>query len=93
MLGTPKLQEAIRKHGDLARRLPTWLKIAQEAAWTSLDDVRKSWRDTDAVAGHTVFNIKGNRYRLIARVNYSSQTVIIEQILTHAEYDKENWKK
>jgi mRNA interferase HigB len=40
----------------------------------------------------TVFNIKGNSYRLIAAINYKSQTIFLKSVLTHAEYDKEDWK-
>lgn len=58
----------------------------------SLDDIRKTWRDTDSVGDKTVFNIKGNRYRLIVKINYRSQTIFIKAVLAHAEYDKEGWK-
>ncbi|MBC1224728.1 type II toxin-antitoxin system HigB family toxin [Nostoc sp. UCD121] len=40
----------------------------------------------------TVFNIKGNKYRLIVDIRYSSQTIFIKYVLTHPEYDKERWK-
>lgn len=87
------LDKAIKKHGDLEGPLGTWLSTAQHAAWTCLDDIRKSWRNTDAVEGSTVFNIKGNNYRLICQINYRSQSLFIEKVLTHAEYDKEDLKK
>lgn len=41
----------------------------------------------------TVFNIAGNRFRLIAGINYETQTIFIKHVLTHAEYDKGEWKK
>lgn len=47
----------------------------------------------DQVANLTVFNISGNKYRLIALVDYTYQKVFIRYILTHAEYDTDNWKK
>jgi mRNA-degrading endonuclease HigB of HigAB toxin-antitoxin module len=55
-------------------------------------DIRNTWRDTDAVGGYTVFNIKGNRYRLITKINYKSHVIFIKSVCTHAEYDKEQWK-
>ena len=58
----------------------------------SLNDIRNTWRDTDAVGEYTVFNIKGNKYRLITKINYKSQVVFIKRVLTQAEYDKEQWK-
>ena len=55
---------------------------------------RQTWRDTDSVRGRTIFNIKGNRYRLLAIVNYASQTVIVKELVTHAEYTrKAGWNR
>jgi mRNA interferase HigB len=87
-----KLQEAERKHRDLEGVLDAWFRIAKRSKWTCLNDIRKTWRDTDEVDGKTVFNIKGNKYRLIAGINYKSQTMFIKHVLTHAEYDKGDWK-
>ncbi len=47
----------------------------------------------DFVESYTVFNIKGNEYRLITEINYKSQTIFIRYILTHTEYDEDKWKK
>jgi len=52
-----------------------------------------TWRNTDCVKGLTIFNIKGNRYRLIASANYVSQTIIVRMLVTHAEYSRGEWKK
>ena len=46
----------------------------------------------DIVGERTVFNIGGNKYRLIARVNYRTQKVFILAVLTHVDYDKDAWK-
>lgn len=67
-------------------------RFAKKSSWTCLNDIRATWRDTDVVDRWTVFNIKGNGYRLIASINYKSQTVFIKSVLTHAEYDKGAWK-
>lgn len=93
VIGTGVIDKTIKKHGDLAGSLGAWLKISKGATWKSLDDLRKTLRDTDTVNGKTAFNIKGNAYRLIAVVNYDNQTVIVKDVLTHAEYTKGNWKK
>jgi len=66
--------------------------IAREAKWKNLNDVRLTWRNTDCVRGKTIFNIKGNRYRLIAIVNYASQTIVLSTLLTHDEYSRGEWK-
>jgi mRNA interferase HigB len=58
----------------------------------TLNDVQKFHRDAEAVGNFTVFNIKGNKYRLIVSIDYQHQLIYIKYILTHSEYDKEKWK-
>jgi len=86
------LREAARTHNDLEAPLEAWYRVAKKSTWVSLNDIRNTWRDTDAVGEYTVFNIKGNKYRLITKINYKSQVVFIKRVLTQAEYDKEQWK-
>jgi mRNA interferase HigB len=55
-------------------------------------DVQATYRDAEAVSNFTVFNVKGNKYRLIVSIDYEEQLVYYKYFLTHAEYDKEQWK-
>jgi mRNA interferase HigB len=55
-------------------------------------EIRQIYPSADIVGKYTVFNIKGNNYRLIAEINYRSQTIFVRYILTHSEYDKNKWK-
>jgi mRNA interferase HigB len=91
VLGTEVLDKAKKTHRDLTSSIATWLMIAREARWKNLNEVRLTWRNTDCVKGKTIFNIKGNRYRLIAIVNYASQTIIVRMLVTHAEYSRGEW--
>lgn len=86
------LLDAAKKHSDLETSLEVWYRAARKSTWTCLNDIRNTWRGTDTVDGLTVFNIKGNNYRLIVRINYKSQIIFIKNVLTHAEYDKNGWK-
>jgi mRNA interferase HigB len=61
--------------------------------WQDLADVRKTFATADAVERWTVFNIKGNKYRLITEINYRFRRVYIRRVLTHAEDDREKWKR
>lgn len=47
----------------------------------------------DSVDPYTVFNIKGNSYRLIVKIEYRWQIIFVKHLLTHEEYDKGGWKK
>jgi mRNA interferase HigB len=87
------LDKAKRAHGDLTSSVATWLAIAREARWKHLNEVRQTWRNTDCVKGKTIFNIKGNSYRLIATVNYESQTIVLKMLVTLAEYSKGEWNQ
>jgi len=75
-------------HADAEAPLAAWFKIAKAAQWKNIVEVRRVFRDTDVVEKYTVFNIKGNTYRLIAEIFYPGQVVLIRHIMTHAEYDK-----
>jgi len=88
-----KIREFVRLHPDSEFSLSAWFKIARKAEWRSLAAVRKVYPQADVVGKFTVFNIRGNRYRLIAEINYQFQQVLIREILTHREYDREKWKR
>ncbi|MBM3549083.1 MAG: type II toxin-antitoxin system HigB family toxin [Alphaproteobacteria bacterium] len=66
----------------------TWLKIAESAAWRTPIDVQRSHPKASILkGGRTVFNIKGNDFRLVARINYRAGTLEIRFFGTHGDYD------
>lgn len=79
-------------HADAEAPLDTWYRAAKVALWKNFAELKLAFPSADLVGLYTVFNIKGNHYRLIAEINYRSGTVFIRHILTHADYDKGNWK-
>jgi mRNA interferase HigB len=87
------LRKAQTNRADLIDPLNAWWKVAAHVEWKNIGDVRKIYRDTDPVGRYTVFNIKGNKYRLIVRMEYEKQRIYIIAVLTHAEYDKGAWQK
>jgi mRNA interferase HigB len=87
-----KLKEAATRHGDLEGPLDAWFRIAKKATWRNLAEVRKTFSSRDSVSKWTVFNIKGNQYRLITEINYVFGRIYIRHVLTHAEYDRGSWK-
>jgi mRNA interferase HigB len=86
-----RLLEAAREHADLSDPLDVWYRIAKRAEWQSLAEVRASFPSADGVGKFTVFNIKGNHYRLVCEINYRTGRLYIRNVLTHAEYDKGAW--
>lgn len=87
------LMEAAAKHRDLEPSLDAWYRIAKTSRWMSLEDVRKIYPNADYVHPYTVFNIKGNSYRLVAKIEYRWGLIFVKKVLTHAEYDRGSWKK
>ncbi|NJR67000.1 MAG: type II toxin-antitoxin system HigB family toxin [Leptolyngbyaceae cyanobacterium CRU_2_3] len=79
-------------HPDVKKPVDDWYATVKKAEWQNLEDVRRIYRDAEAVGNFTVFNIKGNSYRLIVGIDYKNQTVYYKYLLTHAEYDKGKWK-
>jgi mRNA interferase HigB len=92
IISRKKLLEFCQKHGDAFTPLDNWYRKAKKANWQSLDDVQQVYPSADAVGNFTVFNIKGNDYRLIVSIEYEIQIIYVKYILTHSEYDKEKWK-
>jgi mRNA interferase HigB len=98
VISLKRLRKFWARHSDAEMPLVEWYNVARHAKWNSIQDVRRTYRSADAVkadsgATMTVFNIGGNKYRLITSVWYKGQQVYIKRILTHAEYSKGNWKK
>ncbi|WP_193197731.1 type II toxin-antitoxin system HigB family toxin [Nostoc sp. MG11] len=87
-----RLKEYSEKHVDCHDVLDNWYKIATKANWSNLVEVQSIFPKAEAVGNFTVFNIKGNKYRLIVSIDYEKQLIYIKYVLTHAEYDKEGWK-
>lgn len=93
VISRKKLLEAASAHSDLSEPLDAWYRIAKKAKWKNLIEVRRAFSSADAVGKFTVFNIKGNAYRLITEIYYKSQVILIRSVLTHADYDKGDWQK
>ncbi|MDE0025901.1 MAG: type II toxin-antitoxin system HigB family toxin [Spirochaetaceae bacterium] len=88
-----RLTEFARHHPECASSLDGWYQIVKHGTFASLADVRRVIPSADRVGRYTVFNIGGNKARLIAAIHYNRGKVYIRHILTHAEYDRGSWKE
>jgi mRNA interferase HigB len=84
--------EFVRRRREALEPLEHWYRVSRRAAWKNLADVRADFPHADVVGKYAVFNVGGNKYRLIATIKYKWQVVYIRNILTHAECDKGAWK-
>lgn len=77
------------KHADSEEALKTWFKEASKASWESPSDIKQDYaRASILKSGRVVFNIVGNKYRLIVDINYTRKWIFIRFIGTHSNYDK-----
>ena len=93
VISKKKLREFWEIYPDASEPLDKWYRVASKAAWQSLADVRTVFPHADAVYDCTIFNIGGNKYRLIVSINYNRQVIYVKHVLTHKDYDQDAWKK
>lgn len=85
------LRDFWEKHADCEQQLKAWCQEAEKAEWKTPNEIKSEYPSASVLADNrVVFNIKGNNYRLIVKINYDYQMVWIRFIGTHAEYDKIN---
>jgi len=88
-----RLLEFGKRHKDAAEPLDRWYQIVKRTDFESFSDLRKTFPSADKVGRLTVFNISGNKYRLITFTVYTRKRIYIREILTHEEYDRGKWKE
>ena len=93
VISRKKLREAWNVIPGLEKPLRAWIKVAEKAKWERFSDIRAQLKSADQVGKLCVFNILGNRYRLICDVHYNRGKVYVRHVLTHAEYDQQQWKR
>jgi len=83
------IREFIEEHGDAEDSLNNWYVFAEKADWANFNELRRDFGSADAVGNDLyVFNIRGNRYRLVVRIIFKVRTVFIKFVGTHEVYDK-----
>jgi mRNA interferase HigB len=91
------LREFVRKHAESATPLRAWLKLVRHGGFQNLTELKRTFASVDMVPvkgrDFYVFNIGGNKYRLIAAIHFNTQRLFVRHILTHPEYTTGRWKK
>ena len=84
-------------HPGAKSPLASWFKAASKGNFKSLAELKHTFQTVDYVGagskGFYVFNIGGNKYRLISAIHFNTQRLFIRHVLTHAQYDKGEWKR
>jgi mRNA interferase HigB len=82
-----------QRHSDSEQPLRRWHKILTTTDFGNFAELRKTFPSADVVDDLTVFNIGGNKYRIIASIHFNRCKVYVRHVLTHVEYDQGSWKK
>ncbi len=81
------LREFWLRHPDAEGPLLAWFREVEKEDWDSPAKVKERYRTASFVGDRVVFNIKGNRYRLVVRINYPFRIVYVRFVGTHEDYD------
>ena len=91
IISRKKLKDFWTNHADIRELLQAWYTDVRKAKWKSPTDIKNIYSDASIITNNrVVFNIKGNKYRLVVAVNYGHSIVYIRFIGTHKEYDQVN---
>lgn len=93
IISKPILRQFSIENSKAAIPILDWYKQCKRADWKSLVELKNTFPQADLVGECTVFNLGGNKYRLITKINYKAKVIYVRFILSHSEYDRDKWKK
>lgn len=88
-----RIWDAKNKYPQCATALDGWYRVAKKNKFANFADLKRTFNSVDKVDDYYIFDIGGNKLKLVAFLFFESQKIFIQEILTHAEYDKCNWSK
>lgn len=81
-----------KKHPSAAEPLDNWYRRTKRADWKNIAETRIDYPHADLFGDCIIFNIGGNKYRLIVKIKFQKRTAYVRFVLTHREYEKGEWK-
>ena len=93
IISRKKLLEFLDLYPDAKEALAYWYRLAKAGHFYSFAELKDTFGSVDYVKKLTVFDLGGNKFRLIAAVHYNRQKIYVRAVLTHKEYDLEQWKE
>jgi mRNA interferase HigB len=88
-----RLNEFAEEHPETRTALANWYSSVKGTNFSSLPELKSMFPTTDRVGKLTVFNVGGNKVRVIAAIHYNRKRIYIRAVLTHEEYDRGRWKE
>ncbi len=69
-----------------------WIKVVRAADWQNFSGLKNTFNSADVYKNCTIFDVGGNKYRIIAKIEYQKHLVFIRSVLSHSEYDNKKWQ-
>lgn len=92
LISNKQLRDFAAVHPDADGPLKVFRQLIEKGRYDNFAALRETFRGVDKVGERFVFNVSGNKYRLIAAIAFGPQLLWIKAVLTHADYDKGDWK-
>lgn len=92
IISNSALRAFAAEHPLASGPLQGWRRVIEKNSFTNWSDLKASFNSVDRVGELVVFDIGGNKYRLISYIRFEKQIVYIKAVLTHRDYDKGAWK-
>ncbi len=86
------INKGSEEYPDARKALISWYQVISRTDFHNFSELKQVFRSVDKVGRVVVFDIKGNHYRLIAAIHYNTKLVYVLEVMTHAQYDKDEWK-
>jgi mRNA interferase HigB len=93
IISRKSLRDFWEQYPDSQVPLTRWFKIVQKSEFENFAQLRHTFPSADKVGNLVVFNVGGNKYRLIASIHFNRQKLYVRRVLTHTDYDMGDWKK
>jgi len=88
LLGKKVLYDFKKRHADARSQIDAWELEVEEAKWSTPHDLKKRYSRASFINKQVVFDICGDKYRLLTRIDYANEIVFVKKAGTHKEYDK-----
>lgn len=92
LISNRTLREFSAIHPSADTALQNWRRLIERGTYRHFSDLKNTFSTMDKVGERYVFNIGGNKFRLIAAISFATQQVFVKAVLTHVDYDLEDWK-
>ena len=88
LISNKALREFAAVHPEAQAPLQVWRRLVEHNAFGNFAQLKRAFNSVDKVADYYVFDIAGNRYRVIAAIHFNTQSLYVRAVLTHRDYDK-----